>query len=90
MLRAEGDDTTGAAQWRVNGRPASAMTRSSLVPFFVMHYGIFWFVHGVFVLTLPLFMGVTPGVDAGPLPDPFRDRRRRRGAGHQPARSRIG
>lgn len=71
MLRAEGDDTTRAAQWRVNGRPASAMTRSSLVPFFVMHYGIFWFVHGVFVLTLPLFMGVTPGVDAGPLPDPF-------------------
>ena len=26
-----------------------------MIPFFVMHYGIFWFVHGVFVLTLPLF-----------------------------------
>jgi hypothetical protein len=70
MLRAEGSDTSGAAGWSVNGRPASSMARTSMVPFFIMHYGIFWFVHGVFVLTLPLFMGATsdqaaidPGAD---------------------------
>ena len=70
MLRAQGTDTSGAAGWSVNGRPAASMARSGLVPFFVMHYGIFWFVHGVFVLTLPLFMGaasdqaaIDPGAD---------------------------
>ena len=26
-----------------------------MIPFFVIHYGIFWLVHGIFVLTLPLF-----------------------------------
>jgi hypothetical protein len=29
-----------------------------LVPFFIVHYGIFWVVHGVFVFTLPLFAGI--------------------------------
>jgi hypothetical protein len=33
-------------------------TKAALVPFFLVHYGIFWFVHGVFVFTLPLFIGV--------------------------------
>jgi hypothetical protein len=44
-----------------------------LIPFFIVHYGIFWFVHGVFVFTLPLFAsigrfgdGATP--DLGALP----------------------
>ena len=37
------------------------MARPGLVPFFILHYGIFWVVHGVFVLTLPLFAGVTTG-----------------------------
>jgi hypothetical protein len=47
-----GDDTTS---WRVNGRPATDMTKAGLIPFFVMHYGIFWLVHGVFVWMLPVF-----------------------------------
>ena len=29
----------------------------SLIPFFILHYGIFWVVHGVFVFSLPSFMG---------------------------------
>lgn len=41
--------------YRVNGRPASGTDKAALIPFFIMHYGIFWVVHGVFVLTLPLF-----------------------------------
>ena len=53
------------------------------IPFFVMHYGIFWFVHGVFVLTLPLFW--VAGAETGrststPASDPARDRRRGRSA----------
>lgn len=33
--------------------------------FFLVHYGLFWFVHGVFVWTLPLFAGVTTAVGLG-------------------------
>jgi hypothetical protein len=56
MARAEGsDDATGMT---INGRPASNASKTALIPFFALHYGIFWFVHGVFVLTLPLFTGM--------------------------------
>ena len=79
MRRCEGDDepsptsgSHGTTSWRINGRPASSMAKASLIPFFVMHYGIFWLVHGVFVLTLPLFAGassdqaaIDPGADPG-------------------------
>ena len=54
MLRAEGAET-GDARFLVNGRPASSMSKASLVPFFCMHYGIFWVVHGVFVVLMPVF-----------------------------------
>ena len=41
--------------------------RMSMIPFFVIHYGIFWVVHGVFVFTL--FAGPAPfGKAAGPTP----------------------
>jgi len=46
----------------VNGRPATEMGKAALIPFFIMHYGMFWFVHGIFVLTLPLF-AITGGGD---------------------------
>ena len=32
----------------------SGTDKAALIPFFIMHYGIFWVVHGLFVLTLPL------------------------------------
>ncbi len=41
----------------VNGRPARGLAKATMIPFFVVHYGLFWLVHGVFVLTLPLFAG---------------------------------
>lgn len=70
MQRAEGTDTSGAAGWTVNGRPVSTLPKAGLIPFFVMHYGIFWLVHGIFVFTLPLFAGassdaaaIDPGAD---------------------------
>ncbi|MBI2780272.1 MAG: hypothetical protein HYX55_00560 [Chloroflexi bacterium] len=31
--------------------------RVGLALFFTIHYGIFWFVHGIFVFTLPAFLG---------------------------------
>ena len=38
---------------------APAAIRLALAGFFVMHYGFFWLIHGVFVwLALPLFLGV--------------------------------
>jgi Family of unknown function (DUF6498) len=55
MLLAEGGDSSGASGWRVNGRSAVGMEKVALVPFFIVHYGIFWVVHGVFVFALPAF-----------------------------------
>lgn len=37
-----------------------------MIPFFVMHYGLFWLVHGVFVFALPQFMGAGPALQPGP------------------------
>jgi hypothetical protein len=42
-----------------NGKPASLGTSLSLAPFFVIHYGLFTFVHGVFVAII-----VSTGGDA--------------------------
>jgi Family of unknown function (DUF6498) len=72
MLRAEAPET-GETRVLVNGRPASSMSRASLVPFFVMHYGIFWVVHGVFVVLMPVFGmaasdGAAPGILEGVSP----------------------
>ena len=63
MTRAEGPTVEGSARWRVNGRPADQLTRAEMIPFFIMHYGIFWLVHGVFVLTLPQMAGIAGTVD---------------------------
>lgn len=49
--------------------PAGA--RLAAVPFFLVHYGLFWLVHGVFVFALPQFIGFGGGggfpvIDAAP------------------------
>jgi hypothetical protein len=74
MRRAEGPEDgspMGAADTRrrlsgftVNGRPPSGTDKAALIPFFIMHYGIFWVVHGIFVLLLPLF--AFTGADGAP------------------------
>jgi hypothetical protein len=63
MARADGS-VPSAATFMVNGQPATTLTKLGLIPFFVMHYGVFWFVHGIFVLTLPAFMSF--GLSGGP------------------------
>ena len=63
ILRAEGaiDPASG---WQMNGRPMSVVSRGAIAGFFVVHYGIFWVVHGLFVLTLPLFAGIGSAVQS--------------------------
>jgi hypothetical protein len=57
MSKAAGPEPTGSSAVRANGRPiiGGAAAKASLIPFFVVHYGIFWVAHGIFVLTLPQF-----------------------------------
>lgn len=63
ILRAEGPaDPTSS--WRMNGKPMAAVGRAGIAGFFLIHYGMFWFVHGVFVLTMPLFAGFGDGLGA--------------------------
>lgn len=56
ILRAEGEVLATGPQLRVNG--ALARSRGAIVAFFVMHYGIFWIGHGIFVFLFPLFVGM--------------------------------
>jgi uncharacterized protein DUF6498 len=44
--------------------PAKTVQKLGMVPFFCMHYGIFWTVHGVFVMIL--FAGGSPGSGTSP------------------------
>jgi len=61
MAIAQGDASALSTTFNVNGRGVSTMMKAGLIPFFIMHYGIFWLVHGVFVLTLPVFGSMGSG-----------------------------
>ena len=62
MLKAEGPpDPTGT--WTLNGKPMNVVSRRAVAGFFLIHYGIFWVVHGLFVLTMPFFAGMRAEVD---------------------------
>lgn len=67
----------GLVSLRIGSR--DVIGKAALIGFFVLHYGIFWVVHGVFVFLLPLFAGLTSmfrnpdglgfgPADFGPLP----------------------
>ena len=64
IARAAGPEPTRPDSVVVDGRkvilPAQpvAAGRSAIIGFFIVHYGMFWLVHGIFVLTLPLFAGI--------------------------------
>ena len=69
IRRAAGPYEPGKTRMTLNGRPVDDSSTAGLVSFFAMHYGLFWIVHGVFVLTLPLFASLgTNGSDLGPPP----------------------
>ena len=42
-----------------------AVGRTVLAGFFLVHYGVFWVVHGVFVMVLPTFLGGATGLGGG-------------------------
>ena len=49
----------------------SMVPRAGLAVFFLVHYGMFWLVHGIFVFTLPTFVGMrTGGCDPRIFPEP--------------------
>jgi hypothetical protein len=62
MARAEGALPAGTGVVAtVNSRPVVGTGKRILIPFFVVHYGLFWVVHGIFILTLPMFMAFGGG-----------------------------
>jgi uncharacterized protein DUF6498 len=57
---------TGVPQgMSMHNRPVAGNAKTTLIPFFVLHYGIFWVVHGIFVLTLPFLFTGEPGSASG-------------------------
>ena len=66
IRRAEGPMTASSVSMTINGRRV-APSGAALSSFFVLHYGIFWLVHGLFVFLLPLFAGAASfGTDPSP------------------------
>jgi Family of unknown function (DUF6498) len=49
----------------MNNRPVAGNAKATLIPFFVIHYGIFWVVHGIFVFTLPFLFTEEPASASG-------------------------
>ncbi len=62
ILRAEGSPAPPGVTVKVGSSTASKFV---LVPFFLLHYGIFWTVHGAFVFMLPLFLSIRGMIDGG-------------------------
>jgi len=52
------------------GVSTAGAARVMLAPFFLVHYGMFWLVHGIFVFSLP-FVWPGPAPLGGALPFPF-------------------
>jgi hypothetical protein len=50
----------------------SGLGKIAVIPFFIIHYGMFWLVHGIFVLSLPTFVPFGAGDLGGqPIEPPF-------------------
>ena len=62
MARADGPVLGGIAPMSLmrNGVPITGTAKAVMIPFFILHYGIFWLVHGVFILALPSFIALRP------------------------------
>ncbi|HUP54991.1 MAG TPA: DUF6498-containing protein [Methylomirabilota bacterium] len=73
ILLAEGTGQTAPTGRTVGAVAVGALTRLPLALFFVVHYGLFWLVHGVFVMTLPSLAGggAIRQLDPGPGSSPF-------------------
>jgi Family of unknown function (DUF6498) len=63
MATAQGTGQLEETTW--GNRPVAETRKTRLVPFFIVHYGLFWVVHGIFVLTLPFLFTGEPGSASG-------------------------
>jgi len=78
MAKAEGQILGGIVPGSLmrNGQPVAGSAKFVLIPFFIVHYGLFWLVHGIFILTLPTFasfggdIGFSNGLSGQPLDVP--------------------
>jgi hypothetical protein len=75
MMKAEGPgDDRAIARMTIDGRSPGGGSSAAFIRFFCMHYGIFWFAHGVIVFSLlPLFNAMAPdgGSSVPTTPDPL-------------------
>ena len=65
ILLASGSD--GGPPVSTGTRPLIAVGRLGQVGFFLVHYGLFWFVHGIFVWSLPFMAGPLASPAVGPV-----------------------
>lgn len=69
-LQAQGLNAAGSSPLLAR---LSIVPRAGLAIFFLVHYGVFWVVHGIFVFLLPTMSGIgtaTAGCDAPIFPEP--------------------
>ena len=59
ILLARGPAEPGVGALRINGRASTSNVGAAV--FFLIHYGIFWVVHGIFVFSLPAFASFASG-----------------------------
>jgi Family of unknown function (DUF6498) len=59
ILLARGPAEPGVGALRINGRVSTSNVGAAI--FFLIHYGIFWVVHGIFVFSLPAFASFASG-----------------------------
>jgi len=75
MMKAEGSGDGGTFRpMTIDGRSPGGGSSATLIPFFCLHYGIFWVVHGLIVFSLlPLFNALAPdgGSSVPTTPDPL-------------------
>jgi Family of unknown function (DUF6498) len=64
LIKAAAGPTQGGASNPALAR-LQVIPRAGLAIFFLVHYGIFWLVHGIFVFTLPMFSGFAGGSSGG-------------------------
>ena len=66
ILLAEGPGRPGTLASSLATAGIAAAGRIPVALFFLVHYGIFWFVHGIFVWTLPTFAALRSSATALP------------------------
>lgn len=59
ILLARGPADPSEGELRINGRVSTSNAGAAI--FFLIHYGIFWVVHGIFVFSLPAFASFASG-----------------------------